>query len=93
MNKFYYSVGSGSRVYEYTDDYAYDINDGLERESLAICLANDYYSYNGGYGFPFPKIIHLILLDPKTKKQLYSYNISHCMEPVFEVDEEIKRNG
>ena len=89
MNKFYYSVGRGSKVYEYTDDYAYDINDGLERESLALCLANDYYSYNGRDDFP--KIIHLILLDPKTKKQLYSYNISHYMEPVFEVDEEITR--
>lgn len=85
MNKFYYSVGRGSKVYEHVDDYAYDINDGLERESLALCLANAFYEYNGCLGF-FPNDIHL--LDPKTKKKLYTFKVSYYMEPQFEVDEE-----
>lgn len=88
MNKFYYSIGLGSEVFEYTDGYAYDINDGIERESLAICLANDYYTYNDE---AFDSLdIHF--LDPKSKKKLYTFKISYYMEPVFEVDEEIACN-
>jgi hypothetical protein len=87
MNKFYYSIGLGSKVFKYTDDYAYDINDGIERESLAICLAYDYYTYT--YNVEIFDSLEVNLLDPKSKKKLYTFKISYYMEPVFEVDEEI----
>lgn len=78
---FKYKVDGIDEVFTYySSDYNYDLKDDIERESLSLAMADQYYHEHEGYRADWP--IHVILLDAE-EKPVGKFEVDREMEPVF----------
>lgn len=78
----YYQVDSKGPIYEFTDDYNYDILDEVERQSLFQMLAYDHYGNN--HSIWDLKPYHDIVVCEKDGTPIHTMNVEMHMEPTFE---------
>ena len=78
----YYQVDSTGPIYEFTDNYHYDIEEDVERESLFTMIANIHYGDNGRMWNLNPS--HQIVICEKDGTPIRSMQVDMYLEPTFE---------
>lgn len=81
----YYQVDFEGEIYEFTDDYNWDIWDDVERESLFVMLANVHYGND--MELWNKKNYHDIVVCEKDGTPIRAMHVEMYMEPTFEAYE------
>lgn len=91
MNRYYYRINNNHLIHEFKDDYAYFLKDSIERETLALGIANDIYEKEYVHHRQWPVVIYL--LDDEKTEVLWSFEVNYWLSPEFELDSEVRHNG
>lgn len=81
----YYRIDLNGPIYEFTDDYNYDIHDDLECQSLFEMLANDHYGND--HRMWDLKPYHDVIICEKDGTPIREMHVEMYMEPTFEAYE------